>query len=132
MKKEKQATKKPDPATPDKEESKSSLPTYSAFAAQDRIKFLNIEKANGITHAPAYAYLLDIISDGERGEEVALLYSFMLVKIKGRNLWEIAQAISMHDCHFIAEYDASRYAPSEPDAPLIENIEFVTREGKEK
>jgi hypothetical protein len=100
------------------------LPEYQAFATKDRLKSLQI-KRKGEVQAPAYAYLLNVISDDERGEEIALIYSFMLVKIRGKHLQEVAQALIMHQCHFISEYNPDKHPQPEPSEPLISSIEIV-------
>lgn len=115
------APHKPKTAEPPEKE---SLPIYKAFTAKNHTKSLQI-RAKGELQAPAYAYLLNVISDDERGEEIALIYSFMLVKIRGRNLQEVAQALIMHQCHFICEYNADKHPAPEPSEPLISSIEIV-------
>lgn len=105
----------------------SGKPVYEAFDAKDRSKYLQIRTAEGTHRAPTYAYLLDVISDGGKGEAIALLFSFMEVKIKGRNLQNLAHALIKRECAFIQEFDYSQFEPPEAAEPFIEGLEIVGR-----
>lgn len=107
---------------------KDGKAAYEAFDAKDRSKYLQIRTAQGIHRAPSYSYLLDVISDGEKGAEIALLFSFMEVKITGRNLQTIAHALIKRECAFIQEFDYSQFNPPEPAEPFIEGIEIVAKD----
>jgi hypothetical protein len=73
---------------------------------------------------------MDVAFNGEYGTELALVYSFLMVKIKGRNLQPVIAAILDNRCEFIQDFDAREFLPPDPAAPLIESIEFVSgREG---
>lgn len=103
------------------------LADYLAFNAQDRNKYLEIKTTKGINRAPAYAYLLDVISDGERGTEISLLFSFMMIEIRGKNLQELAHALAMRGCSFIQEFSPKAFSQPEPSATIIESIEIVAK-----
>jgi len=103
------------------------LADYLAFNAQDRNKNLEIKTAKGINRAPAYAYLLDVLSDGQRGTEISLLFSFMVIDIRGKNLQEAAHALAMRGCAFIQEFDPKAFTQPEPSAAIIESIEIVVK-----
>jgi hypothetical protein len=107
---------------------KDGKPAYEAFDAKDRSKYLQIRTAEGTHRAPTYAYLLDVISDGDKGTAIALLFSFMEVKITGRNLQNMAHALVKRECAFVQEFDYSRFDPPEPDEPFIERLEIVARD----
>jgi hypothetical protein len=102
----------------------SGKPAYEAFDAKDRSKYLQIRTASGAHRAPAYAYLLDVISNGDKGTEIALLFSFMEVKITGRNLQNMAHALVKRECAFIQEFDYGKFEPPEPIEPFIEGLEI--------
>lgn len=80
-------------------------------------------------HAPSYRYLVDVIYDGEYGTELVLAFSFLLVKIKGRNLQALNLAILDGTCSFIQEYHENEFSPPAKDAPVIVSIEVVVRGG---
>ncbi|SMF97899.1 hypothetical protein SAMN02949497_4775 [Methylomagnum ishizawai] len=122
----KSPTVKPEATLP---ESKAGLPDYQAFDAKDKIKRLEIRRVMGAFHTPAYAYLLNVIFDGYHGTELVLVYSFMLVKVKGRNLHPITLAVQEGKCAFIQDYDPRAFAEPAPDAPFIESIEIIAKEG---
>ena len=84
----------------------------------------------GETHAPSYRYLMDVAFNGQYGTELVLVYSFLMVKIKGRNLQPVVAAILENRCDFIQDFDAREFLPPDGAAPVIESIEIVTgREG---
>src|SRR5436190_10227560 len=66
---------------------------YVAFAAKDRVERLKIKRAKYPTHAPGYAYLLDIIYDGNDGTDFVLVYTILGVKVTGRNLQPVIMAL---------------------------------------
>jgi len=57
-----------------------------------------------------------------------LLYSFMAVEVKGRNLKEVRRAIQMSRCEFIQEYNENEFLKLGKDVPVIESIRFITGE----
>jgi hypothetical protein len=105
-----------------------SLPEYLAFDAKDRSHYFEIRTARGVNRAPAYAYLLDVISDGERGTEISLLFSFMVVDIRGKNLKAVTHSLINRECSFIQDYSSQKFAPPKPDEAVIESIEITARE----
>jgi hypothetical protein len=108
------------------------LPPYVAFEAKDKIKRLEIRRVMGAYRTPAYAYLLDIVFDGLHGTELVLLYSFMMIKIKGENLHPVTLAIQKGNCDFIQDFDPRAFAPPAPDAPRIDRIEIIVKGGEEE
>jgi hypothetical protein len=109
-----------------------TLPLYEAFKAQDKNRRLDILRVRGANHSPAYAYLINIIWDGdEYGAAMVLEYSTMQVRIKGKNLQPIVAAIKKSTCSFIQDYDPQCFLPPQPNEPMIESIEIVARGEKE-
>lgn len=110
---------------------KESLHEYHAFTVMEKsekVHRLQIRCATAATHSPAYSYLLDVCYDGLHGTSVILIYSFMQVKIKGKNLQALISAIEKHDCATIQDYDAHVFASPKPNEAVIESIEVVTKE----
>jgi hypothetical protein len=117
------------PAKPEPQETGSGeLSQYLASDAKDRSKYLQIRTARGIHRAPAYAYLLDVIHDGERGTEIALLFSFMMVEIRGRNLQETAISLLRRECAFIEEFNHKAFILPKPTEAIIESIDITVKE----
>jgi hypothetical protein len=46
--------------------------------------------------------------------------------IQGQRLAEIEDAVSLHACAFIQQYDAELFMEPDPARPLIEHIEFLS------
>ena len=118
------------PEPPYQEESGEGLPEYRAFEAKDKNRRLQIRRVHGATHCPAYSYLLNISYDGEYGTEIVLTYSFMQVKIKGKNLQMLIISLLKNGCTFIQDFDPQYFATPEPNEAFIEWIEVITRDGE--
>lgn len=106
---------------------------YAAFGQGGRNQVrLEIRRLLGEWHAPSYRYLMDIVFDGRYGTEIVLVFSFLLVKIRGKNLQPVMAVIAEETCAYIQDYDAREFSPPAPDAPVITKIEVVVRGEKEK
>ena len=102
---------------------------YIAFDAKDRVDRLKIRRANDPTRSPGYHYLLDVVYDGAYGTNFVLLYTYMMVMVRGRNLQPVIAALEMSTADFIQEFDADRWQkPQDEKAAIIESIEVVIQE----
>ena len=107
---------------------RAGIQNYQAFALMEkseRTTRLQIRCANGLTHSASYTCLQDVCYDGFRATELILRYSFMQVKIKGKNLQALITAIEKHDCGYIQDYDKQFFNLPKPNDALIESIEMV-------
>lgn len=108
---------------------RAGVQPYQAFALMDKTEKntrLQIRCANGLTHSASYSGLQDVCYDGFQGSELILRYSFMLVKIKGKNLQALIMAIEKHECAYLQDYDKQFFIPPKANEMLIESIEVVT------
>ena len=102
---------------------------YIAFDAKDRVDRLKIRRANDPTRSPGYHYLLDVVYDGAYGTNFVLLYTYMMVMVRGRNLQPVIAALEMSTADFIQEFDADKWRkPEDEKAAIIESIEVVIQE----
>jgi hypothetical protein len=102
---------------------------YVAFDAKDKVDRLKIRRANDPTRSPGYAYLLDVVYDGPHGTNFVLVYTFLMVLVRGRNLQPVIMALEMSTADFIQEFDADRWQmPKDAKAPFIESIEVVVQD----
>lgn len=102
---------------------------YAAFGTKDRVERLKIRRAADPTRSPGYCYLLDIAYDGPFGTNFVLVYTFLLVMVRGRNLQPVIMALETGTADFIREFDAGTWAkPTDAKAPFIESIEVVVKE----
>lgn len=105
---------------------------YAAFGAKDKVERLKIRRAMAATRSPGYAYLLDLAYDGPFGTNFVLVYTFMIVMVRGRNLQPIIMALETGTADFIQEFDPDKWEkPSDEKAPFIESIEVVVKENGE-
>jgi hypothetical protein len=104
-----------------------SLKPYRAFDAQDKLVCLEIRRVLGTTHAPTYAYLLNITFDHEYYTGFVLHFSFMQVKVRGKNLKDVITALKLRKCEYIQDFHPSEFAPPKPGEPIIESIKVEWR-----
>lgn len=110
----------PPPQTPDE---------YVAFDAKDKVDRLKIRRANDPTRSPGYNYLLDVVYDGAFGTNFVLVYTYMMVMVRGKNLQPVITAVEMSTADFIQEFDSDRWQkPKDAKAPFIESIEVVIQQ----
>jgi hypothetical protein len=108
---------------------------YEAFNPKDnqRRGRLNIRRKGGMSHAPGYNFIIDICYDEDHYSGILLILSTMIVKIRGRNLKPIVDALLLGTCEFIQEFRDDIFdKPDDATAPFVEAIEIVTgRESEE-
>jgi hypothetical protein len=106
---------------------------YVAFGTKDKVRRLDIRMAPDMEHSPAYNLLLDVVSDSRGGTNFMLVYTVLLVMVKGANLQKIAFAVKNHMADFIQEFDPKRWQkPADAQAVFIESIEVQVTEGGSK
>lgn len=110
----------------------TGLKPYKAFEIRERAaERLEIRRVLGETHAPSYRYLMDVSFNGQYGTELLLVYSFLIVKIKGKNLQPVIYAILEGRCHCIQDFHPNEFASPQANEPVIESIAFAPEsEGK--
>jgi hypothetical protein len=102
---------------------------YVAFDTKDRVARLKIFKKNYPTHTPGYHYLLDVVYSGQNVTQIVLVFTFLMVFIKGKNLQPIVSALELGTADFIREFDPATWPkPDEPQATVIENIKIAVKE----
>ena len=106
---------------------------YVAFGTKDKVRRLDIRLVPDMEHSPAYNLLLDVVSDGRGGTNFMLVYTVMLVMVKGANLQKTAFAIKNQMADYIQEFDPKRWQkPADAQAVFIESIEVQVTEGESK
>jgi hypothetical protein len=78
------------------------------------------------SQSPQSRFFLAAVFSADFDEAFTLLYSFMAVEVRGRNLREVRQAIQNSRCEFIQEYHEQEFLPPGKDDPVIESIRFIT------
>lgn len=102
---------------------------YVAFDAKDKVERLKIRRGMAPTRSPGYAYLLDIVYDGPFGTNFVLVYTFLMVLVRGKNLQLVVKALEAGTADFIQEFDPDRWEkPKDDKAAFIESIEVVVQE----
>lgn len=79
----------------------------------------------GAFNRTSFAYRdLAKVNANEAGTELELIYRFQVIKIRGKNMKGIIDAIDAHACDFIQEFHHLRFEKPDPTAPVISEIEF--------
>ena len=123
----------PPPAQQFAPQAAASLKPYEAYKVKDKgAERLEIRRVLGESHAPSYRYLMDVSFNGDYGTELVLIYSFLMVKIKGRQMQPLIRAILEGTCAFIQDFHPKEFLQPQPGAAIIESIEIIAgREDKE-
>jgi hypothetical protein len=98
---------------------------YRAFRAVDREPKRLSVRALGLAWVHAtYSYLQYITEDAGRGRMFYIVYGFMVVEVRGRNLGPVVDALRLDNCDFIQQFDAGRWEKPGAGEPIIESIVF--------
>lgn len=98
---------------------------YVAFGGKDRVERLKIRRVKELTHAPSYLHLQNLSYDGEHGTNCALIFDFMCVLIRGKNLQGLVAALESGTVDFIQEFNPDLWPKPADNLPLIESIEIM-------
>ena len=98
---------------------------YEAFDARDRVERLRLRLRSGATRAPGYLNLLDVVSDDSMGTYFVLVFTFMMVRVRGVHLQNVIMAIESGTAAFLQEFDGKRWPKPDPSMPFIESIEVL-------
>ena len=80
------------------------------------------------SQSPQSRFFMAAVFSADYDDAFTLLYNYMAVEIKGRNLKEVRRAIQIGRCEFIQEYNENEFLRPGKDAPVIESIKFITGE----
>jgi len=97
---------------------------YAAYGIREKPARLRIRSTAAPVNAPGYNILLNVVSDGE-GTHFMLVYTVLMVLVRGKNLQKLIFAIENNNCDFIQQYDPAKWQkPTGADAPVIEAIDI--------
>jgi hypothetical protein len=96
---------------------------YQAFTTKEKLGRVEIRMKDGFSHAPGHSFILDVYYEHAEQTGILLVTSFATIKILGRNLLPVAQALQRHQCQTLVEFNPTEYdAPADASAPYIESI----------
>ncbi|WP_156025289.1 hypothetical protein [Thermogemmatispora carboxidivorans] len=100
---------------------------YKAYDSSGKPSpYIEIRCVTQPSQAPLSRFLMAVVFSSDFDDAFTLIYSFMAVEVKGRNLREVRLAIQQSRCEFIQEYHENEFLPPGKDAPVIESIRFIT------
>jgi hypothetical protein len=93
------------------------------------------------SQAPQSRFFMAVVFSSDGNDAFTLLYSYMAVEVKGRNLRAVRRALQLGCCEFVQQYHESAFTKPGKGDPVIESIHFhmgekldelvsVYREGK--
>jgi hypothetical protein len=99
---------------------------YAAFHAVDRDQKRLSARAVGLAWVHAsYSFLQYVTEDAGRGRMFYIIYGFMVIEVRGRNLSPVVDAIRRDACAFIQQFDPARWPkPKDKSLPIIDSITF--------
>ncbi len=102
---------------------------YEAYDKRGKsCPYTEIFCASQPSQSPQSRFLLSVVFSADFDDAFTLLYSFMAVEVRGKNLKEVRQAIQMGRCEFLQEYSVSEFLPPAKGVPVIESIRFIAGE----
>jgi hypothetical protein len=104
---------------------------YVAFDARDKVARIKIRQAGKATHWPSYSTLVNVVMDEVGGTNFAMVFTTMMVVVRGKNLQDVATAIGTGNAEFIQQFDDERWqTPKNGKAPFIDSIQiFAVEDG---
>jgi hypothetical protein len=97
---------------------------YVAFGVRDKVHRLRIRSLTAPVNSPGYNILLNVVYDGEQGTHFMLVYTVLMVLVRGQNLQKLVFAIENGHADFIQQFDPAKWQkPVEADATIIDSIE---------
>lgn len=98
---------------------------YAAFGTKDKVLRLRIRSAAAPVNSPGYNILLNVIYDGDHWTHFMLVYTVLVVVVRGKNLQNAVFAVENGMADFIQEFDPDRWEkPKDANAAFIESIEI--------
>jgi hypothetical protein len=115
--------RRPGSPPPEPEPEKTGPEPYEAFKAVNRRQLrLHIRPVGSPGERMTYGYLHRIVDDEGRDEQLALVFSFAVVILRGRDLYPVADAIAEERAEWVQQWDAARWPMPPEDKPFIESI----------
>jgi hypothetical protein len=106
---------------------------YVAFGVRDKVHRLRIRSLTAPVNSPGYNILLNVVYDGEQGTNFMLVYTVLMVLVRGKNLQKLIFAIENGNADYIQQFDPAKWQkPAETDAVIIDSIEVRTTESSKR
>src|SRR5580698_5584479 len=82
---------------------------YTAFGTKDKVHRLRIRSLTAPVNSPGYNILLNVVYDGEQGTHFMLVYTVLMVLVRGQNLQKLVFAIENGHADYIQQFDPARW-----------------------
>ncbi|GHO98723.1 hypothetical protein KSF_087710 [Reticulibacter mediterranei] len=100
---------------------------YEAFDTADKpCPYTEFRCVSQPSQSPQSRFFLGAVFRIDEDTALTLLYSFLAVEIRGRNLKAVRQAVQNGCCSFLQEFDEATFHLPHSDEPVIESLHFLT------
>src|SRR5579885_2540211 len=79
-----------------------------------------------VTQSSQSRFFMASVFSTDFDDGFTLLYSFIVVEVRGKNLKDVRRAIQQGRCEFIQEYHENEFLPPRKGEPVIESVKFIT------
>lgn len=113
---------------PQKKEPPTGKPPYEAFTNKDKVyAFTIVSQSPCLEYSFFYQNLLQLVVNAPDEDFLSVMTSSAVIRITGRNLKPIANALKMRTCDTITQYSPELFlSPDDTTAPFVEAVEVTT------
>lgn len=115
---------------PTKKEQPTGKPPYAALTTKDKVyAFTIVSQSPRLEYSFFYQNLLQLVVNAPDADFLSVMTSSAVIRISGRNLKPIANALKLRTCDTITQYSPELFLPPDDNAePFIKAVEVTTPE----
>lgn len=113
---------------PPTKEPSTGKPLYAAFTNKDKVyAFTIVSQSPRLEYSFFYQNLLQLVVNAPEEDFLSVMTSSAVIRLTGRNLKPIANALKLRTCDTIIQYSPELFlAPTDKAAPFVEAVEVTT------
>jgi len=113
---------------PPTKEPSTGKPLYTAFTNKDKVyAFTIVSQSPRLEYSFFYQNLVQLVVNAADEDFLSVMTSSAMIRITGRNLKPIANALKMRTCDTITQYSPELFlALTDNTAPFVETVEVTT------
>ena len=109
-------------------EPSTGKPVYAAFTNKDKVyAFTIVSQSPRLEYSFFYQNLVQLVVNAPEANFLSVMTSSAFIRITGRNLNPIANALKLRTCDTITQYSPEFFlSPDNNTAPFVETVEVST------
>lgn len=113
---------------PPTKEPSTGKPSYEALTTKDKVyAFTIVSQSPRLEYSFFYQNLVQVVVNAPEADFLSVMTSSAMIRISGRNLKPIANALKMRTCDTITQYAPEFFlAATDTTAPFVEAVEVTT------